>query len=63
MEKCYAWTNVIAFRVTKMSTSKEEQYVLKSKTGYQARSEHRTSARKVGKINNTEIQTCVMHGQ
>lgn len=51
MEKCHAWTNVIAFRVSKMSTSNKEQYVLKSKRGYQARSDHRTSARKVGKIN------------
>jgi hypothetical protein len=55
MEKCYAWTNVITSRVPNMSASNKEQYVLKSKTGYQARSEHRTSARKVGKINNTEI--------
>jgi hypothetical protein len=55
MEKCYAWTNVIAFRVPNMGTSDKEQYVLKSITGYQARSEHRTSARKVGRINNTEV--------
>jgi hypothetical protein len=62
MKATVVWTSVIALRVPKMSMSNEEQYGLKTKTEYQTRSEHRTRARRVGKIKNTEIWICVMHG-